>query len=389
MRARPRVAVLRGHLLSPYEAPPLERLVRRFDLTAFTPHETRFDLSSLSLPRETLFCPLLGGTPFAGRMREFQALRDKVQGRTHSFCGLADRLDGFDLYHTIDTYYCFSYEAVVAKRRTRAALVVTQWENIPHLNEHKWLFRHVKRRVREEADLFVAATEDARRALHEEGVEDSRIHVVYPGVDVRRFAPGPRDPAFRRRYGIPEAAPLVLFVGRLVEGKGVAVLRAAIPRLLERIPDLRFLLLGKDEIGMDAWCARRDWGGRVVLGGHLSYGELPAAYRAADAFVLPSVATRGWREQFGYVLAEALASGLPVVAAASGAIPEVVGDAGLLVPPGEPEALADGLETALRRGPAAFRRKARERAVRLFSVESCAKGLEAAYQRALRGRRTA
>jgi len=75
----------------------------------------------------------------------------------------------------------------------------------------------------------------------------------------------------------------------------------------------------------------------------VSYDEMPQVYRMADIFVLPSYPTMTWQEQFGMVLIEALASGKPVISTMSGGIPEVLGDAGILIPSGDYFQLAENI----------------------------------------------
>ena len=97
-------------------------------------------------------------------------------------------------------------------------------------------------------------------------------------------------------------------------------------------------IVGYTSSGHGSWEATTtnlfDIGDRVTIQ-RFGYDQIPAVYRAADLFTLASTARPGWLEQFAYVLPEAMASGLPVVATESGSIPEVVGDAGLIVPPSD------------------------------------------------------
>ena len=139
MSRKPRVAILRGPLLNPYEMQSYEPLQKHFDMVTFVPHKTFLDTSSISIPRESLWCPIQGRTPFEREKRKWQTLRDAVTGHTHSLCGLVDRLKGFDLYHVMDQYFCFSYEAALAKRKFGGKLIVSQWENIPHQTEEKFM----------------------------------------------------------------------------------------------------------------------------------------------------------------------------------------------------------------------------------------------------------
>jgi len=105
----------------------------------------------------------------------------------------------------------------------------------------------------------------------------------------------------------------------------------------------------------------------------------------ADLFVLPSLPTQGWIEQFGYVLAEALACGVPVIGSDTGAIPEVVGDGSRIYPAGDASALADRILQVSKRPHAALAAAARARAVKLFSSEKLASDLSGFYEEVLVG----
>jgi glycosyltransferase involved in cell wall biosynthesis len=359
-----------------------ERLRGEFDLTAFAPHATRFDLSGIRLHKESLFCPIEADAPLWRKARKFQLFRDHATGRTHSFCGLSERLEGFDLYHIKDQAFCFSFEAVLAKRRFGGKLVVTQMENIPHLNEGHFVTRHVKNAVREEADLFLAASEGAVRTLREEGIPEGRIRRIANAVDVGHFRPGPPEKALRGSLGIPAGAFTVLYVGRLAKSKGVFTLLEA-ARAVSGDPGFHWLLVGKDEEGVGKWIARHGLGGSVHLTGPVDYREMPRYYRLADVFVLPSLPTRGWLEQFGYVLAEAMACGIPAAGSDCGAIPEVVGDPARVFPAGDAGALCGVLRRLRAVDRVPLGRKMRERACRLFSSERLVARLGSIYRELL------
>jgi glycosyltransferase involved in cell wall biosynthesis len=152
------------------------------------------------------------------------------------------------------------------------------------------------------------------------------------GVDTDRFHPQRRDPAVRARLsgGYPEA-PLLLYVGRIAAEKRLDLLAAA----LDACPSARLAVVGDGPAR--AGLAETLRGRPVVFTGYLRGEALAAAYATADLFVFPSDT-----ETFGNVALEALASGLPVVAAAGGGLPELVheDENGLLFPPGAAAALA-------------------------------------------------
>lgn len=149
------------------------------------------------------------------------------------------------------------------------------------------------------------------------------------GVDVERFKPVDRTP--------PTDSLSVGFVGRLIRHKGVDVLLEAVanePRISVEVfgagSELEHLSTLVDTLGI---------GERVRFHGYIEEAKLPGLYPTVDVLAVPSIPLPGWKEQFGRVVVEAQASGVPVVASASGALPDVVGEAGLLVPPEDPAAL--------------------------------------------------
>jgi len=178
------------------------------------------------------------------------------------------------------------------------------------------------------------------------------VKVIPAGIDVERFQPEGGDGGVRERLGIGEDEFVILSVAALRWEKGVHDLVHAVKRLTMdpdcRAQKIRLVLAGS---GPEA-SKLQALADRIGLSEHVTitrfnYDEIPAAYRAADVFALASTARPGWLEQFGYVLPEALASGLPVVAAESGSIPEVVGDAGVVVPPSDFLALSNAFKALM------------------------------------------
>ncbi|WP_037575671.1 glycosyltransferase family 4 protein [Phaeacidiphilus oryzae] len=166
---------------------------------------------------------------------------------------------------------------------------------------------------------------------------------ITPGVDTAVFTPGP--PPSRR-------PPTLLYVGRIDRSsawKGVDVLVRAFAELAEEVPEARLRLVGGGDALADHLRLAGALGvaGRVDADGELSGRALVEAVRGAAALVLPS---RTEAESFGMALIEAMACGTPVVGSRVGGIPSVVteGETGLLVPPGEPAALAEACRLLLR-----------------------------------------
>jgi len=165
----------------------------------------------------------------------------------------------------------------------------------------------------------------------------------------------------------------VLFVGRLSRPKGIWDLIDAMPAVIARHPDARFLLCGvaeneAQEPVLRAAVAERGLTERVRFLGSLDGGEKALAYASSSVFVSPS-----WTEAFPLVVPEAMAAGLPMVLTAVGAIPDLVrdGEDGFLVPPRDPATLADRVNRLLDDEPLRARISAhvRERAPREFDIE--------------------
>ncbi len=205
----------------------------------------------------------------------------------------------------------------------------------------------------------------ADRLLKAGGLEEEAVRVIRNGVDLERFAPagsgldeenGPTvRSAVRSELGLPPDAPVVLVPAVLRRGKGHGLLLSAAPRLRARVPDVRILLAGggEREAALRGEVARRELEGCVRFLGHRD--DVPRLLAAADVVALPSRA-----EALPTVLLEAAAAGRPAVATRVGGTPEVVEDGrtGRLVPPGDPEALADALAELLS-DPARARRMGR------------------------------
>lgn len=153
------------------------------------------------------------------------------------------------------------------------------------------------------------------------------------GVDVERFQPGDHpEPVGQLHVG---------FVGRLIPHKGVDVLLEAVAG--DTRMRVEIFGAGPESDRLVATARRLGIGERVTFHGHVDEADIPGTYRRFDVLAVPSVPMPGWLEQFGRVVVESQASGIPVVASASGALPDVVGEEGLLVPPRDPDALRAAL----------------------------------------------
>jgi glycosyltransferase involved in cell wall biosynthesis len=211
-----------------------------------------------------------------------------------------------------------------------------------------WAKAHVERTVYRRGLRFIVLSNYSRDVLCLfYGVPAERIRVVPGGVDADFFGIDATRPAARERLGWPQDRPIVLAVRRLVRRVGLGDLVAAMDEVRKRVPDALLLIAGKGPLEDDLRSLVRSLGlgNNVRLLGFVPDQELPAAYRAADLTVVPSVAA----ESFGLVVVESLAAGTPVLVTPVGGLPEVVRDLSpeMVLPATGAGSLAEGLTTAL------------------------------------------
>ncbi|HEU4331646.1 MAG TPA: glycosyltransferase, partial [Lapillicoccus sp.] len=199
-------------------------------------------------------------------------------------------------------------------------------------------FRWLQRRALRSASA-VSVCNAAAGALVERRGFPGRADVIPLGVDNASFARSAEHEPASSRPGV------VGYAGRLAEHKGVHVLLEAVSGM----PGVQLRVAGDGPLAsalLDR-AQRPDLLGRVSFLGSLQDDDLADFYRGLDVLAVPSLTTPSWVEQFGRVAVEAMAAGVPVVASDSGALPDVVGGAGLLVRPGDAESLRTGLSTVL------------------------------------------
>jgi glycosyltransferase involved in cell wall biosynthesis len=258
--------------------------------------------------------------------------------------------------------------------RPSAKLVLYSAQNI--YKRYPWPFRMLEHLALGAASGVYVCNEAAGRIVAHKGFSGT-VAVLPLGVDLTRFAPVD--------HGAPpgSAGLRVGYVGRLEPHKGVEViLDAIVPE-----PDWSLDIVGEGEheATLRERVGRYAIESRVRFRGHVAHADLPALYRSLDVVVVPSLITPRWQEQFCRVAVEAMASGVPVVASASGALPEVVGDAGVLFPPGDAVALRQSLRDLVgdpdRRRE--LGRRGRARSSR-FAWDAVAAGHRALYDEVLR-----
>lgn len=223
---------------------------------------------------------------------------------------------------------------------------------ISHLQGAHWHWPRKQRWIDRAAETFASTTfacsaavaDYAHRSLR---YPSDKIEVVPNGIDLDRFRDLPDRAEARRSFGLPPDDPILICVGSLARHKGHEYLLEAMRAVISEFPEAQLLLVGKAVADRHAELEELARGSG--LGENVSFlgarDDVPELMAASDVFVLPSI-----REGFGIVFAEAAAAGLPVVGSAVEGVPEVVEDGvgGILVPPKDSAAVAEGLLTLLR-----------------------------------------
>lgn len=389
----PSVLIVRGQLATPWELRPWLRLSDRYEVSYLLSGSNRFATPEglRAVPARTLRDMLPGGT--LGELSS-AVLGDRYLDASTAF-------DRAEIVHAAELSFWFAAEAARRKAGRHFKLVQTVWETLPMMRAYR---NHRARRNREAVlaatDLFLPATERAAQALALEGVSAERMIVCPPGIDLARFGAG----------GATAAAPAqhtIVSPGRLVWEKGHHdVLRAvaALHRGIVRRPDgttvtprLRIVGAGPEEQRLRDYAAELGLSSFVQFGG-VPYEQMPRVFAEASAMVLASLSSATaalhpfdmprafWEEQFGLVLAEAMAAGLTIVTTTSGAIPEVVaGTPAELVAPGDWMGIARALAAGPLSRPPASRVAYPPEVLERYSTDAAARRLEAAYDSVLSG----
>ncbi|WP_260439501.1 glycosyltransferase [Humibacillus xanthopallidus] len=258
------------------------------------------------------------------------------------WAALGEPLDVIDVHE--EPFALATAEVLLLRwlRRQRAPYVLYTAQNLD--KRYPVPFRWVERAALRGARGVSACNAAAARIAERKGFP-GRARTIDLGTDLSVFTPA--GAADRRAGGAAERsgqadAPLVGYAGRLDPAKGVDVLvRAA---ALEATVRVRVAGDGPERESLEALADQLGIADRVEFVGPLAAEALPDFYRSLDALAVPSLTTASWVEQFGRVALEAMACGTPVVVSDSGALPGAVDGAALVVPEGDPAALAKALQ---------------------------------------------
>jgi len=267
---------------------------------------------------------------------DLQATSIRFNGNFHlyHFPNLVKQIEAFHphVIHIDEEPYNFAaWHALYHARKVNAKTVFFCWQNIqrhyppPFSWGERWALHHV--------DHLLVGTDDAGTVWRDKGYIGDLSVIPQFGID---------PDLFQLQQDKPDRPFTIGYIGRLVEEKGIHHLLEAASRLTV---DWRLRLVGGGPMRATLNQQANTLGiaDRIEFIGQIPSTVMPSEYQQLDVLVLPSLTRPNWKEQFGRVLIEAMASGVPVIGSDSGAIPGVIGDAGLVFRESDVDALHNAL----------------------------------------------
>jgi len=277
-----------------------------------------------------------------------RAIANRTYGDIQNLFGIEKYASRFDIFHTADPHYYYSYQLAKLRHDNKIRkLIVTSWETIPYNNESISVKKKNKYFVMNNADHFICHTLKAKQCLIKEGVQESKTSLIRLGIDLDVFQN--KETNTHKNNQIVN----ILFVGRLVEEKGIMDAYKAYKKIKSQISKgknkskklkIKFTIIGNGPLRKNLLKeVQHDKFNRSVTIVEKTYEEMPQVYKNADIFILPSKQMSTWEEQYGMVFLEAMAFGLPIVAYDTGVIQEIVSNAGVLCKGNDIQSLARSL----------------------------------------------
>lgn len=297
------------------------------------------------------------------------------RSRTHRliYLSLHKHLKQFQpdvLYMNAEPENFQTFEAGLLIKSSKTKLVFSSWRNIDHSMlgypyRFKFLHKAIERYILSCASHGIVFNRTAKSIFEKNGFRDTTF--IPPPVDTSVFKPHPSSDRDKKNF-------VIGYVGRLVKEKGVDLILQAMTSLPEVCSAL---VVGNGPAKEELQTLARELGlsHRVAIRDAVSPSEIPLLLREMDVLILPSKTTIQWKEQFGRILIEAMACGVPVIGSSAGEIPNVIEDAGLIFKEGSAEGLRVGIERIMQKPSlrAELRSRGVKRVVALFSLQVVAK----------------
>jgi glycosyltransferase involved in cell wall biosynthesis len=210
------------------------------------------------------------------------------------------------------------------------------WKMRRYMDLDLWMMRY--------ADRVIAVSNATAELLVKSGIQKDRIRLIYNAIETPTVMPSASPAAIKRQHGVAPADKVIGVVGRLNPEKGQMIFLRALKSAIQTCPNLKALLIGdgQDRELLERYCLDNGLAEHVVFAGYRE--NIADYYQILDLLVLPSLS-----EGLPNTVLEAMSFGIPVLATRVGGVPEIIGkDNGVMVPPGDPDALAKQIVELLR-----------------------------------------
>ncbi len=273
--------------------------------------------------------------------------------------------------------------SVLVGKLMKIPVVVTERGAALHLAMHHWLMQPVLLYALRRSDFITTNNERQAALIQELGIDQRKIRVVANGVDQKLFKRMDKR-ACKRKFNLEKHHPVILFVGWLIERKGLTYLLQALQGIVKQFPTTKLVVIGQGPLGqkLREEVRARHLDAHVTFAGETSHADVAAYMNAADLFVLPSLS-----EGRANVLSEALACEIPVVATDVGDAASVVedGTSGFLCKPANAGDLEKKIRLALKKRfqQRFLRSVAQVKKAKLQSWDACAQEYVGIYRKIL------
>jgi alpha-maltose-1-phosphate synthase len=344
-----KIALVRGDSLNEWEGRLWNNLGEEFDVTGFCGNKNLYPINNISYPVKRLPCST--DNFIVNNYDKYS------KGIFQKMSGLELDLQKYDIAHTAEISYYFTTQAVRAKQsNSKLKVAATVWDNSfgrfeynywPGFKNPPAFWRNkmnaiIKKNI-EGVDIFLPITKYSAEMLLDYGADEKKIRILTPAVIMPEEKEGGN---VMQKFNL-QGQDFCMAVCRMVKEKGIYDILYAWRMYLKMSGNANKKMLfigdGPEKENLIRLSKELVLSDNVIFIGRLPNDEVRSLYKHAKCLILASLPGPLWQEQFGYVLAEAICSGCPVVSTYSGAIPEVIENAGLLFSPGNPVELKNCL----------------------------------------------
>jgi glycogen synthase len=286
----------------------------------------------------------------------------------------------FDIIHAHEFFSPSAFYSSLSKIMKKTPLIITQHnDQLPFPLKSRYLYYAdactVGRFSLMQAKKIIALTKSSRNHLLLFGTPSSKIEIIPTAIDTNKFAPEKQN-FLRDRWNI--TSPVILFVGRFTEIKGITDLLKSFPTVLKAVPDAKLVLVGGGPLEKAVQSYQERFPGNIFWLPFVPNEIMPGIYAGCDVLVLPS-----FYEPFGNVTVEAMACGKPVIGSCIGGMLDTIihEETGLYVQPGNSEQIANSIIRILKNDNlrVVFGKNARKKALEEFSYDVVIKRIEKLY----------